>query len=398
MKARRAWVADAQRTAELRRVTRKPLRWARRVLRSGVARIAMRPVPPPSPAGRLITAVGGRDGGRIFLLVDGAKRWILSPAVFRAHGWSLADVETLDAAEIEAIPTSPIVIGEESAFAPIQEARLRASGPFLRGRGIEIGAGLNPQRLPAGVECERFDLREAGELARIETAGRGHDVGADQVPSCRGLHEIASRFPSGADFLIAHNVLEHCADPIGTLHDWCGYVRSGGVLVLSVPHRDHCPDAGRLVPDFEHLLADHLLGRDADHFESREHAYSCSAGWMNSWPDWRSLDRRAIAERMHAVAAMPALDVHWHAFTPRLFDELLQTASLLAERPLHLIAWADPERAGAQRTVGDVIAVVRVGRRLPGDPALEWQASDVGPRVRAFAAQLMSAARRLENL
>jgi hypothetical protein len=360
-------------------------------------RRSTRPGEHPS-AERLVTAIGGRDGGRIFLLADGEKRWILSPDVFRAHGWSFADVETVDPATLEAIPTSAIVIGAESAFEPIHEARLRTSGPFLRGRGIEIGAGLNPQRLPAGVVCERFDLRDADELARIEAAGRGQDISADQVPTSRAMHEIASCFPSGADFLIAHNVLEHCADPIGTLHAWFGYVRAGGVAVLSVPHRDFCPDAGRLVPDLEHLLADHVLERDADHFESREHAYSCSAGWMNHWPDWLALDRRAIAERMHTVAAMPALDVHWHAFTPLLFDELLQAASLLAARPLRLLAWADPTRAGVQRTVGDVIAVVRIGEPLADDRTLEWQASDVLLRMRAFSAKLSAAASRLERI
>jgi SAM-dependent methyltransferase len=348
--------------------------------------------------GRLVTASEGPDAGRIWLVVAGVKRWILSPAVFAAHGWRFSDVETIDGAELVAIPTSPHVIGAEPSADVFQAPRARLSAPFLCGHGLEIGAGMNPQWLPPGATCELFELRDAAEVARIQSAGSGVAVPAADVPPFRRLDEIPARFPDGADFVIAHNVLEHCADPIGTLLEWCARARSGGVVVLSVPHHRYCPDAGRLVPDLEHVLADHLLARDGDTFDSREHAYSCAAGWMNSWEDWLPLDRRALAARLHAMAAMPALDVHWHAFSPALFDELLQTTSLLAPRPLALLAWADPDGEGDSRTVGDVITVLRVGGSAPGDPRPGWRTADVAPRVRAFAARLSGAAQRLAHV
>jgi hypothetical protein len=92
---------------------------------------------------------------------------------------------------------------------------------------------------------------------------------------------------------------------------------------------------------------------------------------------------------------MPALDVHWHAFTPLLFDELLQAASALGPAPLHLLAWSDPYASDAARTVGDIIAVLRLGGPLAGDPRPGWRADDVASRVAAFAARLDGAARRL---
>jgi SAM-dependent methyltransferase len=347
---------------------------------------------------RLVTAASGRDAGRIYLVADGVKRWILSPDVFLARGHRFEDVETVDPVEIETIPTSPVVIGAEPSPEAFQKPRLRASAPFLRGRGLEIGAGMNPQWLPSGVACERFDLRGAAEIARLESATREHGLRPDEVPAVHAVEEIPRRFPDGADFVLAHNVLEHCADPIGTLLAWCSHLRSGGVLVVSVPDHDHCPDAGRLVAPLEHLVADHLLVRDGDAFESREHAYSCAAGWMNFWEDWLPLDRRTLAERLHAMAAMPALDVHWHAFTPLLLDELLQATSLLAPRALRLLAWADPASPGDGATAGDVIAVLRVGDALPCDPELPWRARDVVERVRAFRDRLAAAASRLARV
>ena len=349
------------------------------------------------PADRLVTALGGGDGGRIYLLTGGVKRWILSPDVFVAHGWRFADVETMAVDELDAVPTSPVVIGAPPAYEACHAARLRVSAPFLSGHGIEIGAGMNPQRLPAKATCELFELRDRAELARIENSTRDGLLRPEDVPAARPLEEIGERFPGGADFLVAHQVLEHCAEPIGTLMTWSGHVRTGGVLVLSVPHREFCPDAGRLVPDLEHLVLDHLLGRDADAFESREHAYSCAAGWMNFWEDWLSMDRRTLAERMHGLAAMRGLDVHWHAFTPRLFAELLQVTSLLVPRPLGLLAWSDPHGDGEDATVGDILAVLRVGGRRPDDPAPAWRASDVVPRLRALAARLAAAAGRIDG-
>lgn len=239
----------------------------------------------PPAADRLITAESGSDGGRVYQVVAGVKRWIVSPDAFVAHGWRFADVELLSDAEIEAIPTSPVVVGVDPPVAERDGARLRTSAAFLHGRGIELGAGMSPQPLPADVACELFDLREPEEIARLEGLTRGDGLRTEDVPRSRSIDEIARRFPDGADFVIAHNVLEHCAEPIGTVHAWSAHLRPGGVLVLSVPDVDHCPDAGRLVPDLEHLLADHLLGRDGDSFESREHAYSCAVGWMTFWED-----------------------------------------------------------------------------------------------------------------
>jgi len=338
---------------------------------------------PESLEGALVTGTTEAGRSRIYWVRGGQKLWVLSPEVFQEQGWRFEDVLSLPDAELEAIPTSDEVVGQHLQYAARDEARRRVAEPHLAGVGIELGAGLYPQLLPDGAKAELFELRDPGEVARLF----GTDVAS--VPDFRALEAIRTRFPDGADFLIAHNVLEHCADPIGTLLEWTSYVRDEGVLVLSVPCAEYCPDKGRVVPPVEHLVFDFLFSRGADAFESREHAYSCTLGWMNTWEDWLPLDKLQVAERAHEKAHSKDLEVHWHAFDADLFDRLLQAASHFGPRPLHPMAWADPHQPRDTATVGDIIGVLRVG----GEP----RPGDVGFRRRDGARVLRGVEQSLER-
>jgi hypothetical protein len=340
--------------------------------------------------GELVTGTSDEGRSRVYHVEGGVKRWVLSPEVFAERGWKFEDVLTLPDDELEAIPISDEVIGGHLLFVPRDNARKRLAAPFLAGVGLELGAGMYPQLLPDGAKAELFELRDPAEVARL------FGTRQESLPSFEALEAIRGRFPAGADFLIAHNVLEHCADPIATVLEWSSYVVDAGAIVLSVPCAEFCPDKGRLVPSIDHVLFDFLLSRGADHFESREHAYSCTAGWMNTWEDWLPLDKRAVAEQMHLKAHMRDLDVHWHAFTPRLFDQLLQVVARFCERPLYPMAWGDPYLEGDARTVGDIIAVLRVGGApLPTD--LGFREPDVGDLLQRTGDALERARARVRS-
>lgn len=238
--------------------------------------------------------------------------------------------------------------------------RFEYSEPFLRGHGAEIGAGNAPQRLPEGVTADLFDLRTGDELAHIfDTPGRN-------MPAVFPITEIRERFPSGADFLIAHHVLEHCPNPVGTLIEWAGFVKDKGVVVISLPSAEACSDDGRLVPPAEHILLDYIFDRDFDCFESREHAYSCIAGWMNDqgWHDWLPMTKKEVSERAHQIAHSTPLDVHWHAYTPELMDTVFRFASYFSPRAFSLLAVAHPHLEGKYRTDDDIFCLFQV---LPAD-------------------------------
>ncbi len=235
----------------------------------------------------------------------------------------------------------------ESAF----DVRARLSAPFLRGQGFEIGAGASPQKLPAGATCRYVDKRDVGELKEL--------FHADITYKPAALDEAVR----DADFIIAHHVLEHCADPIGVLMDWHRRVRDGGVCVMALPNMNDCADRGRVAPPIEHLVLDYLLERGDTAFESKEHIYSFLLGWRGeTW--FGNYPAEQFAANVQAEGRRDAgHDLHWHAFTPELAGQTVTAALRLARHGAELLAYAGAD--GAQKTHGETLFVYRLQHDLP---------------------------------
>ena len=273
----------------------------------------------------------------------------------------------------EATTTDPVP--QPYPFARRDEIRLAISSPFLRAGsvGIEIGAGAFPSLLPDGVGCARFDKRDHAGLEQ-------YFAGAPIPAASRSIDDIASVFPQGSDFLVAHNVLEHTADPIGTLLAWLAYVREGGVLILSLPHRNFCPgDMLRPVATFEHVLIDYALQRDATSLESREHFIAGCVGWAKDWPDTTKDDfSRGVLE----AAGGLDLEHHFH-----VFDDDLASAMVRSALQLHglgrILVFASPYLV--PRTEGEIIVVIETD----GVP-------EPVPEIHAVESRLAAALTRLQ--
>jgi hypothetical protein len=231
--------------------------------------------------------------------------------------------------------------------------RREVAAPYLRGRGIEIGAGAFPHPLGNAAESVIFDLRDREQLEQYF----GHDVGYDVHP----IGTVKAHFSAGADFLIAHNVLEHTPDPIGELRRWHELVVDGGVVVVSLPDKNACQDTLRLEPPFAHLLHDYLLSRGEHAFESKEHALSFNLGWIDAAPQEVGRSPARMAAWLLGCAFEASLDIHWHAFTQSLAEKTVLAAARLGGRYAELLAKADYTTT-AQPTLGDIILVYRVHR------------------------------------
>lgn len=203
----------------------------------------------------------------------------------------------------------------------LYERRWQKTQNHIKGRGLEIGAGASPQKIPVGTEALYFDKRTRAELSKH----LGESIGYEVHP----FDDIPRFFPDSADFLIAHHVLEHTPDPIGTLREWHRLVRSGGTFVISVPYFALCPDRDRLIPDFEHLLLDHFLDRDGDSFESREHVLSFLCSWVDDSPGLANLTKSECCRRIVSETKRGGHDFHWHAFDHELFRDIVFAAALL---------------------------------------------------------------------
>ena len=224
----------------------------------------------------------------------------------------------------------------------------------MGGKGIEIGAGLAPHDLPDGAICEYFDVRDQKGLAALFKTNK------DKFCQVHSINDIKKRFPTGSDFLIAHNVLEHSPNPIKELLSWHGYVKNGGTFVIGVPHHNFCPDKGRALPSIDHILFDYLLDRDEKSFESREHVYSFIMGWINDGAD-KNLNKTEVAQRAHLCANRMTNDCHWHALDEQLFKQIVIPTAMLKGHTIEILATATPDNPESDfKTTCDIIYVYKI--------------------------------------
>lgn len=125
----------------------------------------------------------------------------------------------------------------------------------LSGEGVEFGALDGPLQVPQGVK-----VRYADHMSNEQLKAKYPDLNAipvDIVLSDSTLDEIGD---GSQDFIIANHVIEHLPNPIGALRTWERKLKDNGVLYLSFPIGEYCPDKGRPDTSLKHLLEDDRRG------------------------------------------------------------------------------------------------------------------------------------------
>lgn len=262
--------------------------------------------------------------------------------------------------------------------------RYEATKEFLSGHGIEIGAGANPQRLPEVATASYFDKRDDEELKVLFQSDIGYEV--------QDVSQIDSAFPDGADFLVAHNVLEHIHDHVGALVSWYSYLRDGAVVVISVPEKNGLKhDAGRVPTPLSHILDDLALARGPEAFETKEHIGSFCLGWSPSWVD---LDRDQFAKRALFHMNDERNDLHWHANERDVWDAIIALSLMKAGIGAQMLRIADIKSDAPFRTQGEVIYTYRISRQ---DKTIDGLPDYAAP-IQQRAEELRCAADRLSDL
>ena len=258
----------------------------------------------------------------------------------------------------------------------IRDLRFSVSREFLSGSGMEIGAGVNPQRLPDGVFCQYFDKHDKEFVERF--FGEGRHLLYEILP----LDDVPVFFPKGADFLIAHNVLEHCENPIATLVEWISYVREGGVLVIGLPLPDRClNDSRRVMTPLRHVLDDYLFDRTQEDFESCEHIYSFRLGWRD---DKESLAKKEYLDFVQDEALRKRHDIHWHIGDYEFWSGVVEAAFYFSGKSHDMLATTKSPEA---------LFVIRVGP--PTEPAIP---PSLRFELSAYSHRLEIAANKLAQL
>lgn len=111
--------------------------------------------------------------------------------------------------------------------------------PYLRGRGLDIGAG-DFKVLPHAISVDNMNHAQFGFQVRPDVMSEADDL------SVFGSQSM--------DFVYSSHTLEHIVDYKKALREWWRVLKQNGYLVLYLPHKDLYPNIGQdgANPDHKH--------------------------------------------------------------------------------------------------------------------------------------------------
>ena len=217
--------------------------------------------------------------------------------------------------------------------------RAAVAAHYVRGSGIEVGGLHNPLKVPRGASVRYIDRMSTEELRKQypELAGRSF-TRVDILDDGERLRTIAD---GSQDFVIANHFLEHCENPIGTLHTLFRVVKKGGVVYMCLPDKRYTFDSDREITSFEHILRDYEEGpawSRRGHFEE----------WVRIVE--RVSDGEEAARRVQALMDQK-YSIHYHVWTQPDMWNMLHAARDVLQVPFEIEFMMKSE--------GEVIIVIR---------------------------------------
>jgi SAM-dependent methyltransferase len=198
----------------------------------------------------------------------------------------------------------------------IKGARTAIAATYLRGFGMELGAGNRPFPLPEGVRCHYGDIRGEAALAKYFSAGQ---VAAGDVIDAQTMLGVP---PASQDFVIYAHVIEHLYDPIGAIRAVIGVLKPGGVFVCVVPDMEKTFDKARPPTTLAHVMTDRADGGQSTKLQ----AYVEHVKYVHPTLTGEHFDEKEIERRVRA-AMEAGMDLHVHAWRARDFSDLLNAIS-----------------------------------------------------------------------
>ncbi len=101
---------------------------------------------------------------------------------------------------------------------------------WTKGAGIDVGCGLNKIHAAAVGVNQVVSEKDYRYPLGAQLAGR-----ADDLPWFRD---------ASLDYVFSSHCLEHTREPAKTLREWTRVLRTGGRLILLLPHKDIYPRVG----------------------------------------------------------------------------------------------------------------------------------------------------------
>lgn len=163
------------------------------------------------------------------------------------------------------MPLTPIADAIKRAFTPKSlRPFMGYHDYFLHKSGLEVGgpSKLFKKQVPlykciAQLDGCNFSLHTVWE-GQIKEGNHyrfyPNKTGYQYISEASNLEKIPSET---YDFVLSSHCLEHCANPIKTVEEWCRVIKKGGYLLIVVPDPAFTFDHNRSVTAFSHLLDDY---------------------------------------------------------------------------------------------------------------------------------------------
>lgn len=224
-------------------------------------------------------------------------------------------------------------------------ARAGLANRYLFGNGLEIGALQKPLRVSEGCRVRYIDrmtidhlLEHYPEMAKIPVQA------PDIVDDGQQLHHIAE---DSQDFVIANHFLEHCPDPIRSLHTILRVLKQGGILYLAIPDKRHTFDLCRPVTSYAALKNAYLTGER-----------SGVAELFYEWAHFAlNLPHEEAKKRTEELIAED-YSIHYNVWATTDLVTFLLSARQDFQSPFELIAAVSSENE-------TIVLLERTGGRLP---------------------------------
>ena len=200
---------------------------------------------------------------------------------------------------------------ETPEAAKVAGARTAIAAIFLKGVGIEVGAGSRPWPVPAGVTVLYGDVRDADAL-RAYFRQDVIENGFIDAQTFRGIADDSQ------DFVLSAHVIEHLRDPIGSIRQMLRVVRPGGVVIVAVPDKRYTFDQNRPRTSLAHLISDASTGGEP----TLREAYAEHMRYVHPYMTGVTVPEADISKHVdHGVRH--GIDIHVHSWTEAEFDEML---------------------------------------------------------------------------
>ena len=207
-----------------------------------------------------------------------------------------------------------------------ESVRSRLAEPYLKGKGLEIGALHNPLKVPAGVQVQYLDRMTVEELRAQYPELRSEKlVAVDIVDDGEKLSKIQN---ASQDFVIANHFLEHCQNPLLAIENMFRVTKAGGILFLAIPDKRYTFDINRPLTPYDHLVRDYNEGPE---WSKRMH-----------FEEWVRLvekvqDEKAINKRTEDLLKID-YSIHYHVWTQAEIIELFLNIKKRIEFDFELIS------------------------------------------------------------